>query len=334
LRVGRRQTRRASGRTPGAPSGEPLGGYLRRHREAKGITIEELAATTKIKGRIIVAIEEDRYDDTPPVPVVRGFLKTLASEFGLRPAEVLARFDEMGVRGEVERIFPDWSAELKAPRRSFRSLVPAVAVFFLVVGIVFLFFTDGWNLRRDKSDQVQVEETQVPAGPEVSEPETGGGEGGGEKDLATEEGTAPAPAPASEGPGGPDTAARKVGPPDSEGVRTASVDGPRTGGSGPLASSSVELSVKKSDKSDVKSLVLKITAKEDTWLRVVVDGTRRDEIFLLEGDSRRWEGQKTFVLTVGNASSTLVELNGLTIQLPRTKSNLVRDFLISKNNLP
>ena len=101
-----------------------------------------------------------------------------------------------------------------------------------------------------------------------------------------------------------------------------------------VENSKVKVTVKKSTASASAPLVLNITAKGDTWLRVIVDGNQRDEIFLLEGESRRWSGDKTFVLTIGNASSTVVQLNGSSISLPKTESNLVRDFLISKNNLP
>ena len=81
-------------------------------------------------------------------------------------------------------------------------------------------------------------------------------------------------------------------------------------------------------------MILDVTAGEDTWLRVVVDGKQQDEIFLLERESRKWQGDKSFVLTIGNASTTRVQLNGLAIKLPRTESNFVRDFLINRNNFP
>jgi len=97
--------------------------------------------------------------------------------------------------------------------------------------------------------------------------------------------------------------------------------------------SKVKVTLKKKTAPSKSPLVLNITAKGDTWLRVIVDGNQRDEIFLLEGESRRWSGNKTFVLTIGTATSTVVELNGSSIPLPKTESNLVRDFLISKNDL-
>ena len=331
-----------SGPDPDGSPDETLGRYLRRHREAKGITIEQLAATTKIKDRIIAAIEADHYDEMPPVPVVRGFLKTIAAELALRPPELLSRFEELGIKGEVEQVFPEWTDRLRAPSRNLRSWIPALALLFLVVGGGYLFYSDGWKFTRDQRDkvgQVPKEKTEEPARPRATQPEPAKEK---ESDDSVE-------ALASKG--GADQVSRKTtrsgrtaggherveetpgksGSAGSEEVKPASMNG---SGTEALEGSSIQVFVKKGTKPDNEPLVLKITAKEDTWLRVVMDGSQREEIFLLEGESRRWEGAKTFVLTVGNASTTQVELNGLTIQLPKTKSNLVRDFLISKNNLP
>ena len=81
-------------------------------------------------------------------------------------------------------------------------------------------------------------------------------------------------------------------------------------------------------------LTLTVTAIEDTWLRVVVDGVEQDEVLLPKGLSRNWKGREEFALTVGNTAGTRVELNGLAIKLPQTGSNIVRDFLVSKKDLP
>lgn len=330
-----RQTAGGPGEAPGEPQApkETFGAYLRRHREARGITIEQLAATTKIKDRILAALEEDRYDETPPLPLVRGFVKNIAVELKLRPSEALSHFDEMGIKKEAEKVFPEWSADLKAPRRNYRSLVPALAVLFVVAGVVFLFYADEWNWRWAERAPTPVEKKEEPARPAALEPEktketralaSHGRIGSGPPSPAEPPQAAP-PKRSDDAPANP------TGP---QAVRATAMNGAESDRSKAPGESGVEVSVKKTGRPDSKPLVLKITAEEDTWLRVFVDGKQRDEIFLLEGESRQWAGEKTFVLTVGNASNTRVELNGLAIRLPKTKSNLVRDFLISKKNLP
>ena len=70
-------------------------------------------------------------------------------------------------------------------------------------------------------------------------------------------------------------------------------------------------------------------AEEDTWLRVIVDQKEASEIFLTAGNEKLWTGNDKFLLTVGNAKGTKVFLNGSVVSLPKTTSNVIRDFLIT-----
>ena len=367
-----------------SPAPEPLGEYLRRHREAAGITIDQLASTTKIKGRIISALEEDRYEDVPHTPIVRGFLKILAAEIGLSADDLLSRFHPPAQQAEEEAdfIFPEWSARLTESRRALRTRIPAAALFLLVLGVGYYFYVEGWKLGPDQGEKPPAEKAVGavprkarrpaapkvvnPAGPKASEaraaakinrpktdripkvseaktavkvnkpkadrnpktPEVQAEKKNGilPSSSAAEGDSRPTPAvaetiPKSGSPPPPDARAASAG----EAVTEKVVDN---------AEVKVTLKKKTAPSSWQSPLVLNITAKGDTWLRVIVDGNQRDEIFLLEGESRRWSGNKTFVLTIGNATSTVVELNGSSVPLPKTESNLVRDFLISKNDLP
>ena len=76
-------------------------------------------------------------------------------------------------------------------------------------------------------------------------------------------------------------------------------------------------------------LTLNIKAEEDTWLRVVVDQKEASEIFLTAGSEKSWLGNDKFVLTVGNSKGAKVFLNGARVSLPKTTSNVIRDFLIT-----
>jgi cytoskeletal protein RodZ len=309
-------------------STESLGEFLRRHREAKGMTIATLSSITKIKDRIIVAIEEDRFDQAPPVPILRGFLKNIASELDLPSEAVLSRYDKMKEEPEPELVLPEWSSKIKVPRRNLRLRIPAVVAVVLVVCAGLLFYFNGWNFGRWQKTQSPGDGAELSVPPAKPEPVS-------PKQADRTEGAVAARMESS-GPPGEETGDNQDAPgiPDEvepENGLTPSVAGVLSESAG---ESSVEFSLNRAAPSQDDALALKITAKEDTWLRVVVDGKRRDEIFLPRGQSRNWDGQNSFVLTVSNASSARVELNGLTIRLPRTEGDLVRDFLISKNDLP
>ena len=80
-------------------------------------------------------------------------------------------------------------------------------------------------------------------------------------------------------------------------------------------------------------LTLKIFATEDTWLRIVVDAKNTEEFLLLAGKERNWKASEKFAVTVGNVSGTQMTLNGSEVELPKDSSNVLRDFIITKNYL-
>ena len=71
---------------------EPLGNYLRRHRERRGISVAELARVTRIPSTSLEAIEADRFDELPGEVFVKGFLTAYAQAVRVLPAEIVARY--------------------------------------------------------------------------------------------------------------------------------------------------------------------------------------------------------------------------------------------------
>ena len=73
---------------------ETLGVWLRRTREAKGSTLEEAEAATRIRPRFLEALEAGDFVAFPGGEVqVRGFLRIYARYLGLSPDDALARYD-------------------------------------------------------------------------------------------------------------------------------------------------------------------------------------------------------------------------------------------------
>lgn len=60
------------------------GADLREIRESQGLSLGEISDRTKISRTILLAIEEERYEDIPNARVyVRGFVRCVARELGL-----------------------------------------------------------------------------------------------------------------------------------------------------------------------------------------------------------------------------------------------------------
>jgi cytoskeletal protein RodZ len=70
-----------------------LGQYLRRERERRGLTIEQVASATKIGIRTLHALEGDHYAELPAKPFIRGFVISYARFIGLDPKETLTHFN-------------------------------------------------------------------------------------------------------------------------------------------------------------------------------------------------------------------------------------------------
>jgi cytoskeleton protein RodZ len=71
------------------PRESSLGLWLRTQREARGVTLREIADDSKISLRYLEALESDRFDALPAEVFVRGFLREYARVVGLDPDEVV-----------------------------------------------------------------------------------------------------------------------------------------------------------------------------------------------------------------------------------------------------
>ena len=80
-----------------------LGQSLREAREARHISIEEIASVTKIVSRYLEALENDRLDIMPGGFFIKGIIRAYANAVGLDGEEILSRYKEAGLIGEPER---------------------------------------------------------------------------------------------------------------------------------------------------------------------------------------------------------------------------------------
>ncbi len=71
---------------------ETVGQFLRRHRQAQQMSVEEVARSTRVPTSSIERIEADRFDELPGEVFVRGFLTAYARAVNVSPEEALARY--------------------------------------------------------------------------------------------------------------------------------------------------------------------------------------------------------------------------------------------------
>jgi cytoskeletal protein RodZ len=108
------------------PYFETLGQYLKRERESRTVSLEELSKGTRISRPFLEALEKDDFSSFPQRIFIPGFLKGYARYVGLDIKEVLARYQiqsELEARKETFRqlsLFPTIvpsEEEIQAPEK-------------------------------------------------------------------------------------------------------------------------------------------------------------------------------------------------------------------------
>ena len=83
-----------------------FGHDLRQEREQRGISLEEIAATTRVSTRFLRALESDTYADLPGGIFNRSMVRGYCTHLGLDPAPWLEHFRTQHVAEPAER---DWA---------------------------------------------------------------------------------------------------------------------------------------------------------------------------------------------------------------------------------
>jgi len=74
-------------------SSTPFGEHLKREREMRGVSLDEIAAATRINTRFLEAIENERWDQLPGGVFNRGFIRSIARYLGMDEDSLVAEYD-------------------------------------------------------------------------------------------------------------------------------------------------------------------------------------------------------------------------------------------------
>ena len=135
---------------------ESIGTHLRRERELRHVSLEELAQTTRIPLRNLLLIEDDRFDELPGDVFTRGFLRAYAKAVGADDDAIVTRYGSL----RTETVLPTPITALTAPERSRR-----VGVAFAMVMLLVLFTLALSVVLRPRHRDVPVELSLAPSSP-------------------------------------------------------------------------------------------------------------------------------------------------------------------------
>jgi cytoskeletal protein RodZ len=121
-----------------------LGQELKRERELRGISLKEIADSTRISLRYLQALEDDRRDLIPGQFFVRAILRSYAKSIGLEENQVLNKYDEI-VQFEEQMQYRESKAkprpaEPKAAPRKHKSILVLAGCIVIIIAAALLYF--------------------------------------------------------------------------------------------------------------------------------------------------------------------------------------------------
>jgi cytoskeleton protein RodZ len=263
-----------------------LGLYLRGLREAKGMSLDDIARSTRVGRRHLEALESDTFTELPAPVFVKGFIRAYCEFLDSSSDEALGLYRET-------------TGEPAAPHGPLRPLLaprprragPLAISIILFIALGASLFALRLGLQSSRKDSVSA-----PAKEEA-------------RKAATPTPAASAAKPAADMPTAPSTAQTPAVPPAPAGALAPSSSSAALTTS---ASASTPTPPSSSAPGEAKpgNHHLIVRAIEPTWLRVQVDDGQVAEELLQAGAVREWTATRRFTLTVGNAGGVEIDLDG------------------------
>jgi cytoskeleton protein RodZ len=257
-----------------------VGSHLRGLRERRGVSLDEIARSTRVLHPHLEALEADNFVALPAPAFTRGFIRAYCQALGERPDEALALYEA----GRPERVgpraalgsdvtLPESPARAEpGPRQENRPRGVVLVSFVLLVVLGAALFAV--TLALQPAGERRVEPPTPPPTVEAPAPEA---------PTASMTNEAPPPVPSSVRPSMP----------------TESGATPALSAAAPAGTTGV---------ASVYRLVARTS--EVTWMRVTMEDGRISEENIPAGEVREWVSNRPFVLSIGNAGGVTLELNG------------------------
>jgi cytoskeleton protein RodZ len=173
-------------------SSTPFGEHLKREREMRGVSLEEVSAATRISTRFLEAIESENWDSLPGGVFNRGFIRSVARYLGLDEDSMVAEY-ALETRGRVDvGVVPDPPMEM--PRNWKPAIVVSIVLLAILGAAAFVFVRYGSRIAARlhwKGAAAAAPAPPVPTSDAVNRGAspvdpgaTGGGAGGGQNPSA------------------------------------------------------------------------------------------------------------------------------------------------------
>ncbi len=256
-----------------------FGERLRREREMRGITLNEIAESTKISRRHLESLEKEDFDSLPGGIFNKGFVRSYARYLGIDEEQAVADYSAASnEEPEPEDKFPLEIHDRPDPKLNpKRSSLPLILALLALLAVLAIF----WARNR-----IRV----------LENPENAVGPGAGAV-ISPSRAPAASPSPPSETPlPSPPPAAAVPAAQIAPAVASPSASEPRPVATKPPAPE--------------HSFLVVVTAKEDSWISLTADGTTVFAKTLNAGERQTVRAGSRVVLITGNAGGVDITFNG------------------------
>jgi cytoskeleton protein RodZ len=316
-----------------------FGENLRREREMRGVTLEEISAATKISVRFLQAIEHEDFDRLPGGVFTRSFIRTYARYLGLDEERVMAEYYLAG-QPRADMDLPRLPVtKLPAQRSGYQTTLLALLVAGIMLSAAYLLFRYSRRSLAPYGPGRSIELQGRPPSPErVSPPITpapsAATSSSGNLHEAAQASTSAAPAPAA--PSNPLGTPASSANPTLARATNAPVASPGTAesqsGTGGLPAQAGTAPPARREAGSNVELVLQVAATESAWVGIEADGQTVLQRVLKPNEVRTLKARNSFDVTTGNAQGIILTLNGETLK-PLGRRGEVKSIHLTHDDL-
>lgn len=269
-----------------------IGNQLKKARQKKQVTLNEVYHQTRIHPNVLSALEEDRFDKILNPAYIRSFLKGYTTYLGLDAKRILAEYDRLhpGEKLEITEL-PSTKKRFSLPEfdlAKIRKPVNIIAASTLAI-IILIFLVRGTakvinnisQKRALRAKQIDLTKTTKPI-----------------KTIETK---------------------KRIGKKE---VQKA----PQKIVSKPISRPSGKVSIPAGEK-----LRLTITATDDVWIQLKVDGKIIFQNVLKKGSSEQWMADNDFTIWTGRAQAMQLNLNGNDLGTPG--EGVKKDIIVTREGI-
>ncbi len=257
-----------------------FGEKLRRQRELRGISLDQIATATKISTRMLKAIEDEKFDLLPGGIFNKGFIRAYAKFLGLDEEQTVADYvAATGPEDPINNIPQIADLPDRATRQVDEEATISWNAIVLLVLIMVLGYGGWWFYNHRKAER-ESRATNAPVSAPAAIP--------AETSLAAAKTTSPAS-------NTPPTSKNVAVQNNSSTTTPASPAALKTDSTAPVVKPAVDLVIRTS---------------EETWVQAIADGKTVFSETLPAASEKHVTAARRITLTVGNAGGVELTYNG------------------------